>query len=370
MSYSPLLDALFSKWYLNLGLLCVLGGIAYFIYVKFLSQKRWRWVYGAASLGLAFLWLMVTFLWNAEYLGYGYPDGIDGMVLARDRLYVVDYMLAGGSEGVDPTPFSRVHVLKAANGEEILRFPVGDHAVLMGVQGDSLILDCYNETKIFSAETGSCLVTWNSETLPEAFPELAVGIDNIAISREDKVLEITSLDGNHWVMGLGSSKLSPADPARRYADGFTPSKVRYIANSDEIRVGDQPGGRRVLHLDGIGFMQEIAYLKDSQDSILNRELNFIHGKMIAVNEAQGCIVILSFETTKQTGFILTGVSLDGRKRLWELTERGLRPEENLARELTYSWAADDAAGVLYLGIQDEVMALREATGEVVWRRGL
>jgi hypothetical protein len=106
------------------------------------------------------------------------------------------------------------------------------------------------------------------------------------------------------------------------------------------------------------------------DSVTNPNLKFLLGEFIALSEPQQCLVVLSYATTDKTGFLLTGVSLDGRQKLWELRQSALRPQDAATDALTYAWACDQAQGVLYFGMRDEVMAITMASGKQLWRVAL
>ena len=370
MSYNSVLDTFFSYWYINLGVLVVLLVIFYFIkrkYIFFYTDTS-KFLSGLLFYGIIFLWIITFFLLNPMFLGFGQPAGVDGMMSADGKVYVVDYILTGGSKVSGPGEYSRVHVLDAASGEKIRRFNLGEHCKLFGVKGDSLIFYGENLLSIFSASKGKSIAKLNRKTLPKAFPELSSGIDNVMISYADKMLELTTLDGNHFNLSLQTATLYPVKQNKERKE-YSASKKIYLQNDNEIKIDDRPGGEVLLQLQGADGNQEVRYLKNRSGKIVN-ELKFVMGEFIAVSEPQKCFVVMSFETTKKIGFILTGISLDGQNKLWELKESSLRPGDKNEYPLPVSWTLNSDSDIMYFAMKDEVIAIEILTGNILWRQKL
>jgi hypothetical protein len=341
---------------------------AFFFRQKFLKSDKSKLWFSILFIGITFMWAMTYFLFNAMFLGYGHPNGVDGIVSTNGKVYVVDYLLGGGSKISGPGEFSRIHILDAETGNKILRFPTGEHGALFGVKGDSLIFYGENLIDIFSASKGKLIAKLNRKTLPKVFPELSSGIDNVMVSYADSMLELTTLDGNHYNLSLQTASLLPDKQNKSKAE-YSPSKKIFIQNDNEIQIDDQRGGRVLMQLQGIDGNQEIRYLKSRNGSVVN-EIKFIMGEFIAVSERQKCFVVLSFETTKKTGFILTGISLDGQNKLWELKQSTLRPDDEQKYPITTCGTLDNSSEVLFFAMKDEVIALEIFTGNILWRQKL
>lgn len=311
---------------------------------------------------------MTFLLLNAMYLGFGHANGVDGIITTDGKVYVVDYLLGGGSKVSGPGEFSRIHILDAETGKKILRFPTGEHGELCGVKGDSLIFYGEDLVKIFSAANGKLIAKLNRKTLPKIFPELSSGIDHVMISYADKMLELTTMDGNHYNLSLQTASLYP-DKQNKPKEEYSPTKKIFVHNDNEIKIDDERGGRVILQLQGTDGNQEIRYLKNRNGTVVN-ELKFIMGEFVAVSERQKCFAVLSFETTKKMGIILTGISLDGQTKLWELKQSTLRPDDEKKYPLTTSWALDNNSDVLFFAIKDEVFALEIFSGKILWSQKL
>ena len=288
---------------------------------------------------------------------------------SNGKIYVTDFLLAGGGEASDPMQYSRIHILDEKTGNKILRFPAGEEGDLRGIAGDSLIFWHYNTADIFSASTGKSISKWSNKTLPKIFPELSSGIENTMIGDQGKLLEITTMDGNHWNLSLATGKLWP-EKSNQQRLKYIPSHQIYLHNDDQIEIDDQPGGRTLLELDGICQNQDIEYLTDVNDTVVNKNLKFLRGKFIALDQQKKCFVVLSYETTQKLRFILTGISLDGKDKLWELRQSSLRPDDDMKYPISVSWNSDTKTDTLFFAMQDEVIAVQMMTGTILWRQKL
>jgi hypothetical protein len=367
MSYNFVLDAFFSYWYINLGVLAVLMLIS-LLFRRMIYTRPAKLFFNIFFVGIPFIWLLTFLLFNPMFLGYGHPAGVDGMMSAEGKIYVVDYILTGGSRVSGPAEYSRVHVLDAGTGSKILRFPAGEHCALFGVKGDSLIFYGENLLSIFSASNGKLIAKLNRKTLPGVFPELSSGIENVMISYSEKMLELTTVDGNHYNLSLQTASLLPGN-RNKEKDEYSPPKNIYLQNDNEIKSYDRHGGKTLLQLQGKDGNQEARYLKSGNGNVVN-ELKFLMGEFIAVSESQKCFVVMSFETIKKTGFILTGISLDGQNKLWELKQSTLRPDDDMKYPLPTSWNLNSNSDVLYFAMKDEVMAMEILSGNILWRQKL
>jgi hypothetical protein len=342
---------------------------AFFIRKKIAKKKDNQAWFSIIFIGIALIWSLTYLLINPILIGYGNPLGIDGMVSSHGKLYVVDYLASGGSRYSDPEACSRIHILDAATGTKILRFPAHEHGELTGVKGDSLIFHYYYDTGIFSASTGKLISKWNNKTLPKIFPELASGIDHVMIERSAMILELTTLDGNHWNLSLRTGNLWAAKQNNEHGK-YIPTNRLYLNNDNELKIDDQPGGKILLKIDGSTDSQEIRYLKTDNGTVVNEDLKFIMGSFIAFSPQQKCFAVMSYETTKEIGFILTGVTLDGKTKLWELRQSELRPNDDRQYQLPTAFTFDNKTDILYFGMKDEVMALEISTGKILWRQKL
>lgn len=368
MSYNTALDAFFSNWFLNLGILAVMMILLYYIRSKFISFRKVTMFINILFPLIIFIWVFTFLLLNALYLGYGHPKGVTGVILSENRLFVVDFLLGGGSRATSPTKYARIHILDAETGKKTLRFTTGEAGELTGIKGDSLIFHGEDLLKIFSSSNGKLIGKLGRKTLPDIFPELSAGIDNVMISRSDKMLELRTLDGKRYNLSMETASLYPEVKNNRNREK-SKDRVIFVNNEKEIKTNAGPAGTVLLSLGGEKGNQEIMYLKGKNGNQVN-DNEFLMGKFIAVSEKENCFVILSYETTKKTGLILSCFTLDGKEKLWELRKDSLRVEDDPEDSLTTESTMDDNSEKLFFAMKDEIICLDIKTGDIIWRQKL
>ena len=343
-------------------------GILYFIRKRFITSNNGKGWTAFIYPGIMFIWIFTFLLLNAMYLGYGNPKGVKQVMVSDGKLYVADFLLGGGSRATSASPYSRIHILEPETGKKIFRFPTGESGELTGIKGDSLIFYGDDLLKIFSSSNGKLIAKLNRKTLPKIFPELSSGIDNVGVSHSEKMLELRTLDGNHYNLSMKTAVLYPAKNNKFDEEPELKNKL-YINNEHEIVTNNKPGGTTLLQLDGDNGNQEIRYIKGRNNSKVN-DAKFLMGHFIAVSEKHNCFVILSYETTKKIGLTLTGLTLSEQNKLWELKHDSLKTEDDPEYPLTTAWAMDDNSGTLFFAMKDEVIAIEILTGSIIWRQKL
>jgi len=368
MSYNNALDTFFSNWLLNLGILAVIMILLYYIRSKFITFRKVTVFFNLLFPLIIFFWVFTFLLLNALYLGYGHPKGVTGVILSENRLFVVDYLLGGGSRATSPTKYARIHILDPETGKKTLRFSTGEAGELTGIKGDSLIFYGEDLLKIFSSSNGKLIGKLSRKTLPDVFPELSAGIDNVMISRSEKVLELRTLDGKRFNLSMETASIYP-ELKNNKKDEKSKDRIIFINNEMEIKTNIGPAGTQLLTLGGDDVNQEIRCVKGKNGKKLN-DNEFLMGKFIAVSEKENCFVILSYETTKKTGPILTCFTLDGKDKLWELRKELLKVEDDFEDPLTIESALDNNSEKLFIAMKDEIISLNIKTGDIIWRQKL
>ncbi|MCX6157049.1 MAG: hypothetical protein WCK13_00915 [Ignavibacteriota bacterium] len=368
MSYNTFLDAFFSNWILNLGSLSVVMVVLSYVRSKFISFSKVIIFINILFPVIIFIWVFTFLLLNALYLGYGHPKGVSGVMLSENRLFVVDFLLGGGSRATSSTRYARIHILDPETGKKTLRFSTGEAGALTGIKGDSLIFYGEDLLKIFSSSNGKLIGKLGRKTLPDVFPELSAGIDNVMVSRSDNVLELKTLDGKRYNLSMETATIYPEVSKNRYNEK-SKDRTIFINNEKEIKTNAGPAGTVLLTLGGEDGNQEIRYIKGKNRNKIN-DNEFLMGKFIAVSEKQNCFVVLSYETTKKSGLILTCLTLDGKEKLWELRNDILRVEDDSEDPLTTEYVTDDNSGKLFFAVKDEIISFDIKTGDIIWRQKL
>ena len=366
MSYNYILDNFFHYFFLFLAIYAAVLFAAYYLKNKYIGKKINPWWYNIFFWGTIFIWPLTWVVLNPEFIGYGHPRGVDGVFAKNGKVYVTDYLLMASMRSNPPlsSKFSRIHILDAGSGNKILRFPTGEYGFLSEVKGDSIFFSHNEVVQIFSASNGKLISKWDQKSLPGIFPQLSAGIEGLRTYPLQKIVEISTLDAKEWYFSLLTGKLSAEDPGRP-AGKYVPTNHWYFFNTDELKIDDQPNGTTLLRLDG----DAVRKLK-ARNAPSGNNQEFLLGEFIAFSQKQNCVVVLSYETTKETGFILTGISLDNQTKLWELKKRDLRSDDEVKYRFTIAWGFSNDPDVLYFAMQDEVMAVEMATGKILWRQKL
>ena len=368
MTYNSVLDLYFSTYWISLGVPVSLF-ILYYVFRKQIRKgKEYTFTERTVSIGIAFVMIMIPALVNPAYWGYGTPDGVQEIHFVNGNYIVIDYIMTMGSRYDDGYPCSRVHIIDPVTGEKKLRFTVGDDASFVGIHGDTLTVTRYNDAVLFSVKDGHQYAVYSTETLPGYFPELSTGINNLMWGDASTVMELTANNGSYWNLFLKSGMLYRSD-ANRAMPETPPSGKLYIYN-DEIRRDDETFGSTFVSLEGEGENQHQLYITGSNDSILNRNLMFLDGIPVAVNGSDSCFVILHYQTLEKQKFILTCVSLDGKKVLWDVEQSQFNSKFSFSEYIVPQVGYNEVDNTLCFWIDKEIYCLDMNDGKLLWQTHL
>ncbi len=370
MSYNSFLDAYFSSQWFGYGIPVLLMIILIVFGKKIYRRKEYTLWMRAINIGIPFLLIMVSALVNPIYWGYGRPVAIDDIRIANGKLFILDHIMTAGSRYDSGDPCSRIHILDPETGEKKVRFPVGYDGDFIGVHGDSLGISRYNDVAYFSIENGHLFTLYNRETLPKLFSQLSSGVDNFGWGDGRNIMEVTSLDGNNWNIYTQTGKIFPANvdvdvPKKKHV----PSNKLYL-HDNSIMVDDQPINSELLEVEGKNGNQYQKYICNNRDSILNDKLVFLCGQTVGINQKDSTFFILHYETLKKEKFILTCVSLDGKRKLWEIKQSTFNPTYIYHDYYSPRVNTDEHRGKLFFSIDKEVFAINMKDGQLLWRTKL
>jgi hypothetical protein len=368
MSYNTVLDTYFSSFWLGFCGPFVLMFL-YLILRKYIRKGRaYTFLERGIVIGVCIVLLLTFGLVNPLYWGYGKPTAIDDIRLAQGKLFVVDHIMTMGSETDSGDECMRVHVLDPATGEKKIRFLVGRSGEWIGVHGDTVAISRYNDVAYFSVTNGKKFVVYSTATLPGLFPELASGINAMTWTSGHLQMEITGMDGKRWTLDTQSGKLS-AVVENTVSRPYAPTNLMTFRDK-EIQIDNVPGQTQLLELDGEGGNQHQLYLKDTHDTIVNHAEMFLDGKFVGLAEKAGACLILSFESLTQDRYKLACMSLDGKRKLWEIRHRQFNPNYLYPEWFHPHFAVDETMGLVWISIDREILALQLRDGSLKWRVAL
>jgi hypothetical protein len=296
---------------------------------------------------------------------------IDEIHLEKGKLFVLDYTLSAGGRNSDPMACERLHILDPVNGEKKLRFRVGDQGRFVGVHGDSVCVARYNDVGYFSVTNGNLFSVYSRETLPGLFKELSSGVDNYMWGDGRNIMEINALDGTNWNLYTKTGTIYSADkkPKTDSRPPYVPT-YKLSIHEREIRIDDGPGANVYLELDGVNENQHKLFIKNEHDSILNEDLFFLDGYPFGINLKDSCFYVLHFETLKKEKFLISCISLDGKRKLWEIKQSDFVADYKFPDPIVPCVEADAENGKIYFNIGTEIFAVTMKDGKLLWRTKL
>ena len=363
MNYNSILDPFFASNWISFGTLLALLFIGLFFRKPLYVNRKPKFLFGALYFILFMLGFFIITMFNPMYWGYGAQDGVKSVTEHNGKLFVMDYQMAGGGEGTDPDPYHRVHVIDENTGEKLFRFIAGPYAEIILITDESIICRNSAELNFYSVKDGELLAKWNIETLQELFPELKNGIDHFDSNLHHEVfpyVEVTAIDGKTCQLDLRSRKIAGEKPVPQ-KEALPGWKVE----NDHL----EEAGKYKLVLKGKEWADKRKQIYFSNDSLINSSDFFLEGKFIAISSTDSACVILHYENTTLANWMLSGVSLDGKRKIWEIRQTEINKEKS-ELPLENCWTTDSKKGILYFVSQDEVVAVQIRDGKKIWQTKL
>jgi hypothetical protein len=366
VNYNFILDGFFGNPWLCWGLL-----IAYFAFVlmkyrKHLTGKK-PWKYWVVYVYVVpMVWVVMLGFLNPMVLGYGKPRDVVRLNSVGGNLYVTDFLLTSGGKSFSGSRCFRMHVIDPQTGERKRRFLIGNNGYVTSVHGDKLAFSHANSVDFYSITTGRVLNKWTVETLPKLFPQLASGVKSMEPYKADSEVTVSSLNGNKWVLSISHNSIAPyVEPKdnRHIPTGKIYLDGRYI------RIDNEQLGTTLITLGNLKNSDQKQMIC-SRDTIINRHVVFLHGEIVALSVSDSCFVVRDYDNINRIGVDYTCMSLDGKRELWQIKERMLRPGDSKKEPIATSCCIDEPNHLFFVNMETEVIAVGMKDGKVVWRKTL
>ncbi len=336
---------------------------------------------------------------NPTYWGYGHSEGINNIHLVEGNLYVEDYSHQYISKGSGATEFNRIHILNPESGEKKVRLIKEFKANLETVHGDSILITKVKDNKVsyYSIVDGHKFVEYTAKTIPTLFPELSAEIDNVSIQNSGEIMHITTTDGKQWDLKTASGILirqnSGENNSKQTVTNSNHLDALNLKNLDAKSTGTmKTTDSELSNKDGINKFNvnpnqasssfnlvlnasdgsNLTKLYNRSNSAVLNDMDFIGGKIIAVDEKDNLFIILHYQTTKKESFILTCMTFDGKQKLWEMKQSEISPEtiSSKKEKVKLNFKYDYQPGRLFFNNGIEIVALDMKVGKVVWKQKL
>ena len=393
MTYSDFLDTWFGSGWLSYGIPILLFSL-YFIYsvrryIKWAdsgnqindalritqNRKKRNSLLGIAVVVAIAMMVITIYSFNDNNWGYGRPAGIADVQYANGKVYVMDFLKYGGSASkfgyYVPQKYYRLHLVDAETGDKKIRFRIGTDLALLSIHGDSARISRDSEISYYSGSDGRRIITYSKETLPSLFPQFSAGIDRFTwyLNHDGDLMQAVTPDGAKWILNTATGIVSRFD-AKAPVESIPVTK--FYLDDQCIRVGGKSDSAGSVYLCIKGHDEPQGHIYDSRDSIMLKDVAFIYGRPVAIDLKDNSFVVLHYQTTKKEQIILTCISLDGRKIIWELKQSDLNPGFMLRSThhdvVSISYGEDQ--GKMFFNIDCEIFALDMKEGKVLWRRAL
>lgn len=371
MTYNALLDGFFSTYWISIIAPLGLIPLYYLFRSKIRKGKENSFGEVCVVMGYAFVVVMTAGMANPLWWGYGTPEAVREIRYADEKLLVIDHIRTMGSETDEGTPCSRVHVIDPATGEKLLRFTLGEEADLISLHGDTLVVQQYNDATAYSLTDGRRLVTYSTETLPDLFPELASGVNNLTWSYGCSRLDITANNGAMYELDLTTGWFYEATVENQEREMEVTEKL--YCDGDEIRFDDVENGYYAptrYSLGGVNGNQYTLYFKDNRDSVLTKQVSFLDGEFVGVNNKDSTCFILSYETLEHQQFVLTCLALDGKEVVWQIHQSQYNGEYDFNDYCKPHTGYNESTNQLTFWIEHDVYCVDAATGKLLWQTSL
>ena len=366
MNYNFLLDTFFSYPWLDYGIIVVyLGIIVWFNSRLFPDGSSWI-KKGIFIYILPIVWITTVSALNPALLGYGKAQGINRLVAADGKLFVIDYLRAtGGKRLTKGSPCYRLHLVDPVSGHKIRRSSLYNvyspgHVI---IHSDTLALTQPSEVRFYSIASGEKINTWSVKTLPLLFKELAGGVVSPEPNYVENNVVVNGLDGNKWMLDIRGNSIMPYKKYKE--DAYVPTNKLYIKDG-ELRMDNKLYGTAVVQFGRVKGTDHKLILC-GPDSVLNRSTVFLKGDIIAVSAKDSCFVVRDYDNIKKNGVCFTCMSLDGKRKLWELRQSQLRPDDKDADANDCS-CIDEVNDVFVANIKNELFAVNMRDGKLLWRQ--
>jgi len=125
----------------------------------------------------------------------------------------------------------------------------------------------------------------------------------------------------------------------------------------------------VLELQGESGNQYEEFITGPNDSVLNRSRTFLSGEFVAIT-ADTNVIVLSYETLEHKLFILTCLTLDGKKVVWEMHQSQYNAEFEFSDYMKPQAGYNPTLNQLAFWIAGVVYCVDADSGKLLWNTEL
>lgn len=356
---SAILDTILSSLFLITSLLIV----ALFTFVALANARFFKirllniLFSGSMLLLLAFLFLFIGYL-NPLYFGFGLASQFSNISTNEKYICLMDQLVHGASDGSNETEIQRLHTLNAQTGARISRKVLGSNIFIFELERNVLMYGNDSALYFLDIENNTTLKTLDKNTLPDLYPELRAGIDEIRYNPAEHLIQVNVKNGKACFITPFDFKLFETKPPAPLTGEWESKRRTRIAPTDSSAFTLGPK-------DAYG---KTMILKDHQGKILSADWEFIEGSLLAILEESKRFVVLHYTDTTKKEFILSCISFD-LKKIWEIRQSDIKASEGFAASPGLQAYALQNQNLIFT-VGGFVFAVQIADGKMAWTNRL
>lgn len=246
--------------------------------------------------------------------------------------------------------YYKLHVIDIQTGKQLLKLNMGKDKIRFLQLKDEFVLLQLRRTatpvfRVLNVFSNEVVREYSNQTLVELFPEFLPGVaDEIDYREGNNLLKAYSKDGKEW-----------------YIDPFK----HVILSHDEVKNLPETQKRPPrFSLEG----DKIKYIEDYKTDHVNKDLPFIEGKLLAIDNDQRKFFIASYKTTDKTEPTFYCLSF-GQQILWKTDPVKLN-FKTVAKKFADFDVASIIADNVFFNFGGFIFLANHDDGTIIWQTEL
>ena len=302
-------------------------------------------------LGLPFVLFIFLYFINLEFLGYGYATRKSTVVAKDDNIiWVQDYSIqSSGGEG--SSMIYRIQGLDIEKVEKMFRKTISTSFEIKGTDQNIVWAEKNEELVGIDISSGTVRFTINEEILMKDFPELAIGVHEYHYNNETYLVDLKSKDGLSFSIDpYVKVKVNPPRISEK-KDFCTVNDYTILNREGSVIVKLKSEGERLK-------------LYGPEDSLLNKELFFLKGRIIQLDSSAQNFYTVSYKTLDKDNLLFRCISLKG-ELIWEANQKELNASDFFTNTPSYesSFFYKDQ---LIVALDGFIISLNRSDGKKKW----
>jgi hypothetical protein len=318
-----LLDALCSSWMIYIpALAVVILLMAWLLMSNFFKTDRSNSVFRTAVMVLVPGCIVLFIYLSGTVYGLGYVNTFSGMLHSPKWICLTSEGTFGmHAKGGGRNLANRLYVVDPSDGHRVSRTVLGDFTKLIRLKGDTLFYKSGpNAFVLYDVSKCAIITTLNTETLPQQVRELSSGVESCDYDKEMQVIKATAKNGQTYYLDPYTLKTQTVAPV-------LPVVQKLHFDRDRIQLDSA----HYLNLKSKNDDEKLFQLVDKSGKTVYGDTTWLYAEFLAHTANPNQFLILSYETTDKTNFIITGFSGD-YKLLWKIKQSDLGASDFFTRK--------------------------------------